>query len=59
MRHFTLPQDGGLIEDGTSVNAFEKIQTAFFEHLFTIIHDFDLKIYQLSPLDRSELATQI
>ena len=43
----------------TEWGAFEKIQTAFFEHLFTIIHDFDLKIYQLSPLDRSELATQI
>ncbi len=32
MRHFTLPQDGGLIEDGTSVNAFEKIQTHIYEN---------------------------
>ena len=27
---------------------FEKIQSAFFEHLFAIIKDFDLKTYQLS-----------
>ena len=32
MRHFTLPQDGGLIEDGTAVNAFEKIQTHIYEN---------------------------
>lgn len=32
----------------TAWASFEKIQSAFFEHLFAIIKDFDLKTYQLS-----------
>lgn len=35
----------------TEWGAFEKIQSAFFEHLFTVAKDFDLKIFQLSPED--------
>ena len=32
MRHFSLPQDGGLLEEGIAVNAFEKIQTHIYEN---------------------------
>ncbi|MBR4441629.1 MAG: mechanosensitive ion channel, partial [Bacteroidales bacterium] len=39
--------------------AFEKVQSAFFEHLFIVINDFGLKLYQLSPSDRSNLANII
>ncbi|MCQ2975403.1 MAG: mechanosensitive ion channel family protein [Bacteroidales bacterium] len=35
--------------------AFEKIQTSFFEHLFTMISEFELKVYQLSPLERESI----
>ncbi|MBR6177020.1 MAG: mechanosensitive ion channel [Bacteroidales bacterium] len=40
----------------TEWGAFEKIQTAFFEHLFNVVKDFDLKVYQLSPEDRATTA---
>lgn len=39
--------------------AFERVQTAFFEHLFTVLKNFDLKQYQLSPLERNEYAALV
>lgn len=38
--------------------SFEKIQTAFFEHLFTIIKDFNLKAFQFSKGETRENAMQ-
>ncbi len=35
---------------------FEKIQSAFFEHLFAIIKDFELRAYQFSKSDLREYA---
>jgi hypothetical protein len=35
---------------------FEKIQSAFFEHLFAIIKDFDLRTYQLSRDEVREIG---
>jgi len=36
--------------------SFEKIQSAFFEHLFAVIKEFDLRIYQLSRDEVREIG---